>query len=51
MPIIDARLAVGLRKTGLKARNLRGALPENIRHVTTLFSQNRICHSTEVNGA
>lgn len=50
-PIIDARLAMGLRKIGLKPRHLRVAQPEEIRHVTARFSDGESRRSTQINGS
>ncbi len=38
-PIIDARLAVGLREIGLKTQHLRVRQPDEIRHVHRSFSE------------
>ena len=39
-PIIDPRLAVGLREEGFETRHLRVRQPEEIAHVTARFSSN-----------
>jgi hypothetical protein len=48
-PVINARLAVGLGKVGLKARHLRVAQPEGVRHVTARFSSDEVRRQTGMN--
>lgn len=50
-PIIDARLAVGLRKMGLKTRHLRICQPEEIRLCTARFSNRESRPYAGLNGS